>query len=72
MSFFTTEEQVYTLFSFCGEIKRIIMGLNKQEKTPCGFCFVEYVCNDAWTRRLTFEGFTNGEQPWMQFGFWVA
>jgi nuclear cap-binding protein subunit 2 len=30
------------MFSSCGEIKRIIMGLNKQTKTPCGFCFVEY------------------------------
>ena len=26
----------------CGEIKRIIMGLDRFQKTPCGFCFVEY------------------------------
>ena len=26
----------------CGEIKRIIMGLDRFNKTPCGFCFVEY------------------------------
>lgn len=41
-SFYTTEEQVYELFSKCGEIKRLIMGLDRFNKTPCGFCFVEY------------------------------
>ena len=43
LSYFTTEVQIYELFSRCGEINRIIMGLNKQTKTPCGFCFVEYL-----------------------------
>ncbi|KAJ3098070.1 60S ribosomal protein L19 [Phlyctochytrium planicorne] len=42
LSFFTTEEQIHELFSKCGEIKRIIMGLDRQRKNPCGFCFVEY------------------------------
>jgi len=42
LSFYTTEEQLYELFSKCGEIKRIIMGLDRNQKTPCGFCFVEY------------------------------
>ncbi|XP_061949863.1 nuclear cap-binding protein subunit 2-like isoform X1 [Populus nigra] len=42
MSFYTTEEQVYELFSRAGEIKKIIMGLDKNSKTPCGFCFVLY------------------------------
>ncbi|ROW12141.1 hypothetical protein VMCG_00188 [Cytospora schulzeri] len=42
LSFFTTEEQVYELFSKCGEIKRLVMGLDRFNKTPCGFCFVEY------------------------------
>ncbi|KAH9743840.1 nuclear cap-binding protein subunit 2 [Citrus sinensis] len=39
MSFYTTEEQIYELFSRAGEIKKIIMGLDKNSKTPCGFCF---------------------------------
>ena len=26
----------------CGDVKRVIMGLDKFKKTPCGFCFVEY------------------------------
>lgn len=43
LSFFTTEEQVLELFSRCGYVKRLIMGLNKLDKTPCGFCFVEYL-----------------------------
>ncbi|RMJ06842.1 Nuclear cap-binding protein subunit 2 [Fusarium euwallaceae] len=42
LSFYTTEEQVYELFSKCGEIKRLVMGLDRFNKTPCGFCFVEY------------------------------
>ncbi|KAK8923919.1 Nuclear cap-binding protein subunit 2 [Platanthera zijinensis] len=42
LSFYTTEEQIYELFSRAGEIKKIIMGLDKNTKTPCGFCFVLY------------------------------
>ena len=29
-------------FTRCGEIKRLVMGLDRFQKTPCGFCFVEY------------------------------
>ncbi|KAI8915787.1 small subunit of nuclear cap-binding protein complex [Gorgonomyces haynaldii] len=46
LSFFTTEEQLHEVFSKCGEIKRIIMGLDRLKKTPCGFCFVEYYHRD--------------------------
>lgn len=42
LSFYTTEEQIHELFSKCGEIKRIIMGLDRNTKSPCGFCFVEF------------------------------
>ncbi|KAL9652186.1 hypothetical protein ABK040_013955 [Willaertia magna] len=42
LSFYTREEQIYELFEKCGEIKRVIMGLNRYKKTPCGFCFVEF------------------------------
>ena len=44
MSFYTSEEQIHELFSRCGDVKRIVMGLDKYKKTPCGFCFVEYPC----------------------------
>uniref|UniRef100_A0A914RYQ7 Nuclear cap-binding protein subunit 2 n=1 Tax=Parascaris equorum TaxID=6256 RepID=A0A914RYQ7_PAREQ len=33
---------VYELFSRAGRIRRIIMGIDRFKKTPCGFCFVEY------------------------------
>ncbi|XP_048006581.1 nuclear cap-binding protein subunit 2 [Leguminivora glycinivorella] len=46
LSFYTTEEQIYELFSRCGDIRRIIMGLDKYKKTPCGFCFVEYYARE--------------------------
>lgn len=36
----------FQVFSKTGDIKRIIMGLDKNQKTPCGFCFVVY-----YTRR---------------------
>ena len=42
LSFYTTEEQLYELFGKCGDVKRIIMGLDKFKRTPCGFVFVEY------------------------------
>ncbi|KAJ3007912.1 UNVERIFIED_CONTAM: nuclear cap binding complex subunit [Siphonaria sp. JEL0065] len=42
LSFYTTEEQILALFGKCGPVKRIIMGLDRHNRTPCGFCFVEY------------------------------
>lgn len=42
LSFFTTEEQIHDLFSRAGEPRQIIMGLDRVQRTPCGFCFVEY------------------------------
>ena len=43
LSNYTTEYQLHALFGRVGEVKRIIMGLDRINKTPCGFCFVEYV-----------------------------
>ncbi|XP_042908165.1 nuclear cap-binding protein subunit 2 isoform X2 [Parasteatoda tepidariorum] len=42
LSFYTTDLQIYELFSKCGDVKRVIVGLDRFKKTPCGFCFVEY------------------------------
>eukprot|EP00959_Pyramimonas_sp_CCMP1952_P120591 2521368-Pyramimonas_sp.AAC.1 len=42
LSFYTTEEQIMELFSKVGDVKRIIIGLDKTKLTPCGFCFVAY------------------------------
>lgn len=41
LSFYTTEEQIHALFGMCGDVKKVIMGLDKAKRTPCGFCFVE-------------------------------
>ncbi|WFD27025.1 nuclear cap binding complex subunit [Malassezia nana] len=52
LSFYTTEEQMYELFARVthmvggGGIKRIIMGLDRNTKTPCGFAFVEFYTHD--------------------------
>mmetsp|Transcript_10588 Transcript_10588/g.44126 ORF Transcript_10588/g.44126 Transcript_10588/m.44126 type:complete len:198 (+) Transcript_10588:506-1099(+) len=42
LAFYTSEDQLWTAFSRFGEVKRVIMGLDRNLKTPCGFCFVEY------------------------------
>lgn len=42
LSFYTTEDQIYELFSKAGHVKKIVMGLDRFNKTPCGFTFVEY------------------------------
>lgn len=42
VSFYTTEDQIHEVFSRAGDVKRIIMGLDKKKMTPCGFCFVVY------------------------------
>lgn len=42
LAFHTTEEQIHELFSSCGPLKRVVMGLDKHARTPCGFCFVEF------------------------------
>lgn len=46
LSFQTTEEQVWELFREAGEVRRIVMGLDKNKMTPCGFCFVEYYSHE--------------------------
>ena len=48
LSFYTSESKIYQHFSMCGNVKRVIMGLNRNTKFPCGFCFVEfYIRQDA-------------------------
>ncbi|ODV89368.1 hypothetical protein CANCADRAFT_3995 [Tortispora caseinolytica NRRL Y-17796] len=54
LSFYTSEEQIAELFKEAGEIKRIIMGLDRFEKTPCGFCFVEYFDHESALRCLKY------------------
>ncbi|KAI1732615.1 RNA recognition motif domain-containing protein [Ditylenchus destructor] len=42
LSYYTSEEQIFELFCRAGDVRRVIMGLDRKQKTPCGFCFVEY------------------------------
>lgn len=39
--------QLYALFSQVGHVARVIMGLDRNTKTPCGFCFVIYHMRSA-------------------------
>ncbi|KAJ1612972.1 RRM domain-containing protein [Cryptosporidium canis] len=56
LSVFTTEEIINEIFSSCGPIKAIYMGLNHQTMQPCGFCFVQYYRHaDALTAISTLD-----------------
>lgn len=57
LSFYTTEEQIYEFFGRVAPVKRVIMGLDRALKTPCGFCFVEYYTHqDAVTCKQYLDG----------------
>lgn len=43
LAFKTTTSHVTALFEVAGTIKRVVMGLDRHKKTPCGFAFVEFV-----------------------------
>lgn len=78
LSFFSKETQIYETFSRVGPIKRLIMGLNRESKAPCGFCFIEYfnqetahmalkyisdsICDDRIIRCDADPGFIHGRQ----------
>ncbi len=58
MAFTTREEQLYDVFGRVGPIMRIVMGLDKGAKTPCGFAFAIY-----YTRKV--RGWRGGgERGW--------
>ena len=44
--FYLKEERLWHLFKLCGEVRRVIMGINKNKKTPAEFAFVEYYKHD--------------------------
>jgi nuclear cap-binding protein subunit 2 len=43
LAFSTRSRQIRAHFSQLGPVKSIHMGLDRLIKTPCGFCFVEYI-----------------------------
>jgi len=42
LSFYTTEEQCFEFFGAAGRVKQIVIGLDRNSMSPCGFGFVEY------------------------------
>mmetsp|Transcript_20401 Transcript_20401/g.24519 ORF Transcript_20401/g.24519 Transcript_20401/m.24519 type:complete len:255 (+) Transcript_20401:3-767(+) len=42
MAFTTRTEHVLALFGQIGPVAKVVLGLDRFKKTPCGFCFVEY------------------------------
>ena len=40
LSFNICEERIYDLFNRCGVVQNVIMGINRYDGSPCGFCFV--------------------------------
>ena len=42
IAFHTSESMLQSLFSTVGPVHRVILGLNRVTKKPCGFGFVEY------------------------------
>jgi nuclear cap-binding protein subunit 2 len=69
LSFDTREYQLYELFSKAGDISRIIMGLDKFQKTPCGFCFVVYHDRAGAERAVAYVNamFLDGQQLRVDF-----
>jgi nuclear cap-binding protein subunit 2 len=43
LAFVTTDVQLYGAFSRCGAIDRVVMGINRETKAPCGFAFVIFM-----------------------------
>ena len=42
LAFSTRTRHIHQHFSYLGAVKKVVMGLDRIKKTPCGFCFVEY------------------------------
>lgn len=42
LGYYTTESQLRALFERCGAIADVVLGLNAQTRTPCGFAFIEF------------------------------
>ncbi len=59
LSFYTTEDQIYELFSRCAEVSKVVMGLNRFKKSPCGFCFVEFLSHDEAAKALSIMNTTS-------------
>ncbi|GIL45836.1 hypothetical protein Vafri_2972 [Volvox africanus] len=66
LAFTTREEQLYDVFGRVGHIKRIVMGLDKVQKTPCGFAFAIY-----YTRKVRGIGISNAVYMCIVASYWA-
>ena len=64
LTFTVDSESVTALFERVGPVRRVIMGINPNNMTPCGFCFVEYVRRaDALAAVASLSGVTFFGRP---------
>ena len=47
LAFVTSDAALHALFSRCGAVDHVIMGLNAQTRLPCGFAFVLFFTRKA-------------------------
>lgn len=57
------EEQIWSLFGLVGEIKRVIMGINRSSLYPCGFAFVEFYNSKDAYNSCELSGFYLNNKP---------
>lgn len=50
------EERLWAIFGLCGEIKRVVMGINRSTLYPCGFAFVEFYNVECARKACLFNG----------------
>ena len=64
LSFYTTETQLWAAFSRFGAVERIVMGLDRNARTPCGFAFVIYAQKQGADMAVSWlNGTTLDERP---------
>lgn len=48
------EERLWLIFAPFGEIRRIVMGVNRSKLTFCGFCFIEFENSSSADEAIAF------------------
>lgn len=54
------EEHLWAVFGLCGEVRRVIMGVNRSTLYPCGFAFVEFYDSECARKACAFSGIRLG------------
>ena len=57
LSHWTTEPQLWAVLSRYGRLSDVVMGINREDRTPCGFCLATYTTrSDAETAHQCLQG----------------